>query len=434
MRLPHTSGDLADFVRRLRLVLPAAWFPVPDAAVEGGTAPVLDGLLSGIGHAWTYCYGLVTFAAAQARLATATGGFLDLAAADFFGSGLVRLASESDDTYRTRVRTNMLLARGTRTSISAAMARLIGEPPLIIEPRSAVDCGAISSAVAIQTTSFYGQPGLRYGSTAMPFQFQAFVAGPNAVVAGTMCMRASAATFLDQKGLMQSAAPDVVRPLFQDGVLAGPLLEERSYNLIRDSEGWSFLRSVTANSPANVRVAPEATSRVWAQSQPIEVHADPSLAVPVLTVTLRTSPGSVTGSVWVLVPDGLATNYVSLTLACDNGRAKTVTPELSSSNRWQRLVVSLDPEDLLPHAVTLTLSVENASSASAALLTQCWQIEPGSTATSYIPTRGHLGLRQADIGVKAESSNPLATSIATISAVCSSFTTAGATGWIRLVN
>ena len=30
------------------------------------------------------------------------------------------------------------------------------------------------------------------------------------------------------------------------------------------------------------------------------------------------------------------------------------------------------------------------------LLTQCWQIEPGSVATSYIPSSWQVGVREAD--------------------------------------
>ena len=74
------TGDQQDMMARLRTVLPTRWFP--------DSAPVLDGLLSGLASGWSWAYQQLQYVKAQTRIATATDVWLDIIANDYFGSRL----------------------------------------------------------------------------------------------------------------------------------------------------------------------------------------------------------------------------------------------------------------------------------------------------------------------------------------------------------
>lgn len=149
-------GDQADFVDRLKAALPRSWFT--------GVAPVLDGVLAGLGAAWSGTYGLLRLAQAQARIGTASGSFLDLVAGDFFGTELARFSGEVDAVFRERLSRNILRVRGTRQSVVSALQDLTGRAPVVFEPACPADTGGYSmSALA------YGTAGA-YGSLSLPFQ------------------------------------------------------------------------------------------------------------------------------------------------------------------------------------------------------------------------------------------------------------------------
>ena len=149
-------GDQADFVARLRAVLPCNWFT--DAA------PVLDSVLAGLGVAWSGVYGLLRFVQAQARIGTASGAFLDLVADDFFGTALARFSGEVDAVFRGRLQRNILRARGTRQSLLEALQDLTGRMAVVFEPARPGDTGGYSTGALA-----YGIAGA-YGSLSLPFQ------------------------------------------------------------------------------------------------------------------------------------------------------------------------------------------------------------------------------------------------------------------------
>lgn len=149
-------GDQADFVARLRAVLPRGWF--------SDVAPVLDGVLSGFGTAWSGMYGLLRFAQAQSRIGTASGAFLDLIAEDFFGAALGRFSGEADTPFRRRIGREILRERGTRQSLLDALLDLTGRPAVVFEPARPADTGGYSSGAL-----GYNVAGA-YGSLSLPFQ------------------------------------------------------------------------------------------------------------------------------------------------------------------------------------------------------------------------------------------------------------------------
>ena len=75
-------GDLSDFISRLGVALPKRWF--------AEQSPNLDALLASIATPWVWLYNLIAYVIAQTRLATATNGWLDLIAFDYFGRDLSR--------------------------------------------------------------------------------------------------------------------------------------------------------------------------------------------------------------------------------------------------------------------------------------------------------------------------------------------------------
>ena len=148
-------GSQSDMVARLRAVLPARWF--------ADDAPVLEGLLAGLGQAAATTYSLLTYARAQTRMATASGLWLDLVAGDWFGARLMRRSGEADIQLRGRIRQELLRERGTRAALLAQVTQLVGQPPTIFEPARPADTGAWSIACG------YGVAG-GWGSLALPFQ------------------------------------------------------------------------------------------------------------------------------------------------------------------------------------------------------------------------------------------------------------------------
>ena len=159
-------GDLSDFVSRLRTAIPKRWF--------AEQSPNLGALLSSIATPWVWLYGLISYVVTQTRLATATDGWLDLIALDYFGRDLSRGTSESDSAYRRRIQAALLREAATRSAVDAGLQALIGTKPAIFEPANCMDTGSYGGAAsglnALATGMAYGQAG-GWGSLQLPLQF-----------------------------------------------------------------------------------------------------------------------------------------------------------------------------------------------------------------------------------------------------------------------
>jgi hypothetical protein len=128
------TGDSNDMLARIRVNLPP-WFP------QQGSAPVLDGLLTGIASALAFVYSLYAYAVLQTRIGSATGPWLDLIAWDFFGARFLRNPGEADASFRGRILAELIRPRVTREAIQAAVAQLTGFPVRVIEPFMVSDTG-----------------------------------------------------------------------------------------------------------------------------------------------------------------------------------------------------------------------------------------------------------------------------------------------------
>jgi hypothetical protein len=163
------TGDAIDMASRIRAVLPASWFPVSSSESQSLT-PVLDGVLKGLGQAWSQVYSLLSYTKLQTRISTATEFFLDMIAADFFGTRLTRRTNESDTAFRTRICKNIFSSRATRVAVSATVANLTGRAPMIFEPAYTHDTGGYGTPAQGGGNMGYGVTG-GWGSLALPFQF-----------------------------------------------------------------------------------------------------------------------------------------------------------------------------------------------------------------------------------------------------------------------
>lgn len=149
------TGTTGDMVRRLRMVLPTRWF--------ADDTPVLDGLLTGLGSTAAWAYGLLDGVRQQARIGTASGVFLDTAAADFFGPRVIRRSGQSDPSFRMTMLREMFRPRATRAALADSLHDVTGRVPDIFEPSRAADTAVWNGPCG------YCQAG-RWGSINMPSQ------------------------------------------------------------------------------------------------------------------------------------------------------------------------------------------------------------------------------------------------------------------------
>ncbi|EJN09398.1 hypothetical protein [Herbaspirillum sp. YR522] len=149
------TGDNDDLVRRLKQALPN-WFT--------DETPILDALFAGFAAVWAFIYSLYTYAQLQTRIKTATDGWLDMIAADFLGTSVIRKAGQSDASFLNAIVINLFRERGTRQAVVKVLTDLTGRAPIIYEPQRPEDTGAYRAP-----NSGYGAAGA-YGSVLLPAQ------------------------------------------------------------------------------------------------------------------------------------------------------------------------------------------------------------------------------------------------------------------------
>ncbi len=139
---------------RLRSLLPARWF--------ADTTPVLDTLLSGLAASWGQLHAVIAYADRQTRIATASDGWLDRIAEDYFSSRIRRRAQEDDTVFAARIRREILRERGTRAAIIAVLTDLTARAPRIFEPARPADAGAWGGPLGFNTSGAWGSLGLPF--------------------------------------------------------------------------------------------------------------------------------------------------------------------------------------------------------------------------------------------------------------------------------
>jgi hypothetical protein len=150
-------GDQTDIQQRLRQLIPHGWFP-------NGLSPLRDALLLGLANILAFGYSLLAYVRLQTRISTATDGFLDMIAADFFGSSLTRGTNQTDASFRARILSNIFRERTTRHSVASVLTQLTGRAPVIFEPARPADTGGYG------TNSLGYSIAGGYGSLSLPMQ------------------------------------------------------------------------------------------------------------------------------------------------------------------------------------------------------------------------------------------------------------------------
>ena len=394
-------GTTADMTIRLRETLPTGWFPTSPPLPGASVTPVLDGLLAAIGSAWSFCFGLLSTTVLQTRVATATGPFLDMISTDFFASALPRKPNELDDAFRSRIDANLVRNRGTRADVVSAVETVTSVLPFVCEPERAADCGCYGGAAGNVVPGLlgYGVFGLRYGSLNLPFQYLLNVATLADFAPGIICTRQSAATFLDQSGAMRLAAPFVLRPDFEAGVCSGALLEQRGFNLITDSRFWSeFAQPSNQTGQSATWRLDHSTVGILSADPVMSVTSPGGTRVAGPSVDVAVADASIVASAWVLVSADSNLSGVELVLTDLSSPADPVyvAANVAQVGEWQRLAVSLSLQPASGKNLRVGLALSSATSKPATVSSQCWQVELGSSPTSYIPTNGLFGIREED--------------------------------------
>lgn len=127
------TGSAPDLIMRLQRWLPSRWFPA-QAVNPDGSVPRLQALLAGMAAGFAAVWTQLQYARAQARLGSASDGWLDLGVADLARDRLPRLSGESDAAYWARVKPLILPKANTRPNIRTALEALTGNPVRMIEP------------------------------------------------------------------------------------------------------------------------------------------------------------------------------------------------------------------------------------------------------------------------------------------------------------
>lgn len=165
MTTPAPIGSSLNNLSRVKQLVPKGWFKF--------AAPYRDAIIGGLGDSAAWNYGLILYARAQTRLATAYGIWLDIIAFDFLGRFLVRNGL-NDDVFRAVIRATILQERVTRKGMISAITTLTGFAPTVFEPWNANDTGAYSGSRASGAPQYgsvgYGVGNGGYGSMNLPGQ------------------------------------------------------------------------------------------------------------------------------------------------------------------------------------------------------------------------------------------------------------------------
>ena len=261
----------------------------------------------------------------------------------------------------------------------------------------------------------------------MPFQFLVSIPG-----ATGWTLRESQASYIDGGNLMRIAPRHALRPAFTNGVVTGSLVEARGFNLIKDSIGWTGWSLPMPSEPVSWSIDPSGEDAILA-AQPVmrlAVNGAGSFIGP--TVTLPLVAGPVTASLWVMLPSELPLQSLELTLADETGTSQA-SVGLTEANVWQRVSVSILVPAGFTRAVTMRLIGQTLAAAANPILTQCWQIEPGSLATSYIPSSRQFVIREADDGVLLPVSSASAIDQYNLDEAIRRVIPAGSTAWTTLI-
>lgn len=159
-------GDPNDIQSRLNRGMPQGWFGTFADMLNAKEFPFVNAVIAGFANGLSFLYQLYAYAKLQTRISTASDGFLDLIAGDFFGTSLPRIQGEQDASYRARIKAQLIQQKETRAGIIATLQALTGRTPILFEPWYPPDTGAYNVAQSLAYNTVGG-----WGSMQMPAQF-----------------------------------------------------------------------------------------------------------------------------------------------------------------------------------------------------------------------------------------------------------------------
>ena len=153
--MANNTGSQPDILSRLQSYLPSGWFNV-------GEAPIKDALLTGFANMFAFLYSMLAYIKLQTRIATATDGWLDLIAYDFFGSTLARSPGQTDASFRNQIISTLLRKKNTVAAIESVIYQLLGTVPTVLEPNFAADtlCWDVPQSGGYDAVGIWGDSGL----------------------------------------------------------------------------------------------------------------------------------------------------------------------------------------------------------------------------------------------------------------------------------
>ncbi len=161
------QGDTTYFANLLMEHLPRGWFDP-----EG---KVINALATAMADPSAQNFALIKYVSQQARLDSSTDIWLDILADDWLGKNRFRRRKdETDESYRLRIKDEILRARNTRAAMEAALKDLTGYDAEIFEPNRIRDTGCYGDGNASETNShgFYFNTGDGgWGAKDRPFEF-----------------------------------------------------------------------------------------------------------------------------------------------------------------------------------------------------------------------------------------------------------------------
>ena len=224
------------------------------------------------------------------------------------------------------------------------------------------------------------------------------IAVPDVSAADLSLDRNSNATFVNKRGVIETALPNVARFDWSSGepVL---LTEPQAENLIEDSNDFNQWADSTSGSGisvvinSNYAISPNGTSNATNLQFDLNggnTSSDNSLLAVVYTAT---SGQELTSSIWIKSADS---NNYDVALDTDSQQSEIIT----ATNQWQRLETSRVGSNTGARTIKLGLRGSFGTSDNANILVYGAQVEAGDKATSYIPTDGATAVRFSDAGIE----------------------------------